>query len=747
MKKKWFYRMLLSYAPILLFLVLALTLFFYAKWNSETKVRIQNTNGLFTSHVTSVLDSSLKTIEKSVIQTMLTDELIGDYLNSSQAAPPYTVMEISNRLSDMKTLFPITGDVYMFKASTDEVITTNAFFKFDGSFADEDFLREATSAADTGGWSSPRQFRQFASDSPQEVVSLVKRVPITSTAGKGVIVVNIKLGAIQSLLKTVNADTSSYLELVGSNDAPMYQANEPPLADWGLSRAESAYTRWRLTVGIPQSEERFMSVFLDGWTLPTLVAILLSILVLTYVTHRNYKPIEQIMMQIDRYTLKRSLQFGKGGNHNEFQFISIALDNLIEKTNEYEAKHQDDLLIRKRYWFYELIDGNFSLNASEWEQEAGELELPASFVSTLVVVTVLDNHEQFSSAYSKRDQSLLKFAVQGVWNEICGNHGMTVWSEWKEADQLISILYIGEEQGEEQDSASVLGIANELRCWVADNLQFTVSLYLGSTAEESEDIHLSYRAAVQAGQYRTHHGYNKVYPATEWKLDAKGDLYAHLTTAKQLAKLLRAADPTWSDLFQRLFAEMRQDELLRDQCAEVIGYIFYSLEKEMNDLPEALLSNWMEIFRRYPPAAILAKELNQDMEEGLLVFLQAIFDSLREWRHTEPKMTAVEQVVNYVNSQYANSDLSLDLLGDTFGLAPRLVSKLFKAGTGIRFVDYVKELRMKEAERLLKETDLPVQTISQKVGYPQVISFIRTFKRHAGQTPGEYRKLSVSGPS
>lgn len=739
MKKKWFYRMLLSYAPILLFVVLALILFFYVKWNTETKVRIQNTNELFTSHVVSVLDSSMKTIEEFVIQMMLTDELIGAYLNDPQLTPPYTILEISNRLADIKTLFPITGDVYIYKAAANEVITTRALFKSGDPFGDTEFLQKAAAVpADAGHWSSPRKYRQFASDTLMEVVSLVKPVPITSPAGKGVIVVNIQLDSIQRVLKAVNASTSGYLELTGSNGTVMYKANEPPLADWGISRNESAYTGWRLSVGIPQSEERLMSVFLDSWTLPTLVAILLSILILTYVTHRNYKPIEQIMMQLDRYTLRRSLKIGKSGDHNEFQFISIALDNLIEKTNEFEAKHQDDLLIRKRYWFYELMDGNFSLNTSEWEHEARELELPAGFASTLVAVTVLDNREQFLAAYSKRDQNLLKFVVQGVWNEVCANHGMKVWSEWKDSDHLCSILYIDKER----DPALVLQVVNELRNWVADNLRFTVSLYLGSAVEDSDDIHISYRAAMQAGRYRTIHGYNKVYPATEWKLAAKGDLYAHLTTAKQLVKLLRAADPAWTELFKRLFHEMRREELLREQLAEVTGYVFYTLEKEMGDLPETLLAAWMEIFRQAPPSAILAKELISDMERSLLEFLQAIFDSLNEWRHGEPRMTAVEQIADYVKNNYTNPDLSLDLLGDIFGLAPRLVSKLFKAGTGVRFIDYVLELRMKEAERLLTETTLPVQEISQQAGYPQVISFIRTFKRHSGLTPGEFRKQS-----
>jgi len=736
MRKKWFYRLLLSYAPILLFLVLVLIVFFYIKWNAETKVRMQNTNELFASHVTSVMDSSMKTIERFVVQQMLTDELIQEYLNSSEPTPPYEVLEISKHLTDIKMLFPITGDVYLYKIGTEEVITTSALFKSGMPFADSLFLQQALSGGGGNRWSAPRLFRQFAAEDPAEVVSLVKRVPITSATGKGLIVVNVQLGAIQRALQAINRDAPVYLELAGAQGEPIYLAEEPPLADWGISRAESAYTGWRLSVGIPQSDARLISIFLDSWTLPLLAFMLLSILILTYVTHRNYKPIEQIMMQIDRYTLKRSLQIGRNDNHNEFHFISAALDNLMERSNEFEARHRDDLLIRKRYWFYELMDGHFSLSPAEWEQEAEEMGLPEAFDSTIVAVTVLDNREQFDSTYSKRDQTLLKFVVQGVWTEICGNHGLRVWSEWKEEDQLCSILYIGERR----EPVLVLQIANELKDWVEKNLKFTVTLYLGTTAEDSEDIPRSYRAALQAGQYRTLHGYNKVYPASEWKLAAKGDLHTYLTAVKQLVKSLRASDPRWSELLCSLFLDMKQDGLPPEQRTEVVGYIFYSLEKEMDELPETLLAGWMEAFRKYPAAAILAKELNDDLERSLFMLLETLAGAVREWRNAEPKMTPVEQIVDYLNRDFANPVISLDHLGDIFGLSPRTVSKLFKAGTGIRFVDYVMELRMKKAESLLLETSLPVQTIGEQVGYPQVISFIRTFKRYAGVTPGEYRK-------
>ncbi|WP_178021238.1 helix-turn-helix domain-containing protein [uncultured Paenibacillus sp.] len=738
MKKNWFFRLLLSYAPILLFLVLVLIVFFYIKWNAETKVRIQNTNNLFASHVISVMDSSMKNIERFVVQQMLTDELIQQYLYSSQSAPPYEVLEISERLTDMKTLFPISGDVYLYKIATDEVITTSALFKSGMPFADSAFLRQALNEGSGQHWSAPRSYRQFAAEDAAQVVSLVKRVPIASAADKGLIVINVQISAVQRALGAINRDAPGYLELAGAQGEPIYLAQEPPLVDWGISRTQSAYTGWRLSVGISQTDARPVSIFLNDWTLPTLAVILFGILILTYVTHRNYKPIEQIMMQIDRYALKRSLQIGKSSNHNEFHFISAALDNLMERSNEYEVRHRDDLLIRKRYWFYELLDGHFSLSAAEWMREAEELGLPDAFRSTIVVVTVLDNREQFDSVYSKRDQTLLKFVVQGVWNEICGNHGTKVWSEWKEDDQLCSILYIGERREPEL----VLRIANELKAWVENNLKFTVSLYLGTTAEDTEDIPRSYRAALQAGKYRTLYGYNKVYPASEWKLAAKGDLHAYLTAVKQLVKSLRASDPDWFERFNGVFMDMRRDELPPEQRAEVVGYVFYLLEKEMDEMPETLLAGWMEAFRRYPAATILDKELNDDLERSLLLLLQALVDAVREWRDAEPKMTPVEQILDYLNRNFANPDISLDHLGDIFGMSPRTVSKLFKAGTGIRFVDYVMELRMKQAESLLLDTELPVQTIGEQVGYPQVISFIRTFKRVTGLTPGEYRKQS-----
>ena len=57
--------------------------------------------------------------------------------------------------------------------------------------------------------------------------------------------------------------------------------------------------------------------------------------------------------------------------------------------------------------------------------------------------------------------------------------------------------------------------------------------------------------------------------------------------------------------------------------------------------------------------------------------------------------------------------------------------------------DYIRTIRMIEAKRLLKETNIPIQEIAVKIGYKDASFFTKNFKKHIGVTPTEYRKSIV----
>jgi AraC family L-rhamnose operon transcriptional activator RhaR len=67
-------------------------------------------------------------------------------------------------------------------------------------------------------------------------------------------------------------------------------------------------------------------------------------------------------------------------------------------------------------------------------------------------------------------------------------------------------------------------------------------------------------------------------------------------------------------------------------------------------------------------------------------------------------------------------------------------SKLFKEVAGINFSEYVQKVRIDEACRLLRETDLKVLEVALRVGFNDLKFFYDVFKKITGKTPGDYRQ-------
>jgi AraC-like DNA-binding protein len=77
------------------------------------------------------------------------------------------------------------------------------------------------------------------------------------------------------------------------------------------------------------------------------------------------------------------------------------------------------------------------------------------------------------------------------------------------------------------------------------------------------------------------------------------------------------------------------------------------------------------------------------------------------------------------------------------GLSTAAFSRFFRRATGIRFVDYVIDLRVGHACQLLLETDLPMTQISHESGFANLSNFNRAFRQRRGMTPSEFRNTYV----
>ena len=83
---------------------------------------------------------------------------------------------------------------------------------------------------------------------------------------------------------------------------------------------------------------------------------------------------------------------------------------------------------------------------------------------------------------------------------------------------------------------------------------------------------------------------------------------------------------------------------------------------------------------------------------------------------------------------------SVETLCESLHISPAYFSTIFKKEAGINFISYLTDVRMKEAMRLLDETDEKTYMIAAKVGYSEPNYFSYAFKKQVGVSPSRYRK-------
>ena len=93
--------------------------------------------------------------------------------------------------------------------------------------------------------------------------------------------------------------------------------------------------------------------------------------------------------------------------------------------------------------------------------------------------------------------------------------------------------------------------------------------------------------------------------------------------------------------------------------------------------------------------------------------------------------------------EHLSEDLSIERLMNEFHVSRNKLYDSANEYLGIGIAEHIKALRMKEARRLLKETDLAVQEIADRVGFNDYNYFCRTFKKEVGMPAKQYRKHSL----
>ena len=161
--------------------------------------------------------------------------------------------------------------------------------------------------------------------------------------------------------------------------------------------------------------------------------------------------------------------------------------------------------------------------------------------------------------------------------------------------------------------------------------------------------------------------------------------------------------------------------------------VFMELVHKMtknNEEIESIQKLFLQSMKRY------SAELDADgVCNSFYNMVYLVMEKLQDESHAKD----IGEIIKYMNRSY-KGELYLEKVATHFNMKPKYFSYYFKREYEMGFNEYLTQLRIEEAKRLLKNSVLSIGEISQQVGYQNQVTFNAAFKKYTGISPTSYRK-------
>ena len=128
-----------------------------------------------------------------------------------------------------------------------------------------------------------------------------------------------------------------------------------------------------------------------------------------------------------------------------------------------------------------------------------------------------------------------------------------------------------------------------------------------------------------------------------------------------------------------------------------------------------------------------------DIKQWMVNVFRFIYDYLNEKTETKGKYKQiVDKIKEIINEDYGNIE-SVNQISDKIYISASYANHLFKEHEGVSIFEYLVKVRMENAKEFLKNTDMKVYEISEKVGYKSKTYFGSLFREYTGMSPKIYR--------
>ena len=226
-------------------------------------------------------------------------------------------------------------------------------------------------------------------------------------------------------------------------------------------------------------------------------------------------------------------------------------------------------------------------------------------------------------------------------------------------------------------------------------------------------------------------------------LDTTFDLLLiHMNAAHQLQDLTQDWDRQLlgfavQNIVQDILQECGPNIVFCDRKDHIVGLVLNGRANRPLDVPAQIAAAVDQYLQK--KVSVFHKA-----EVPCLMKLPLVYEKLHQEALSESNVSPIVMLAKYyIQDHYAKVDMSLQEVADALKMSPSYLSRQLREGTGLSFIDYLTQVRIKQAVQLLQDPTLKIYEVAERVGYNGQHYFSIAFKKVLGVSPNEYRKGGI----
>jgi AraC-like DNA-binding protein len=478
---------------------------------------------------------------------------------------------------------------------------------------------------------------------------------------------------------------------------------------YSVVKVTSSYNNWSYVIAM-DTKEFWTKVNLSNtiFIVCILFIFVIGVLLALVFSANSYKPIRVLLNQIGSNKDDKL-----NGTKDEFNYISNTFETVKNENKELEDQLVSKSIILRENAITKLLNTKISSNE---ESKVLLLNSELEFKYRLFIVMLFSFNE--TNNFECKDdlaKHMMKFVLLNVLNELINFDGQAYVVDMANGDQSAAIINMKEKIG---DLQYVNKLSLQIKEFLNNYFKIDVKIDVGNIYNDVIYINKSFKEAKIAGCYSMVNNkssinfYNEINfeknKQYKYPIDQERELLISIKQGK-----IDKVEEEINEITKQVNCNKFSIEQIKLINLGVIGSILKLFNEFNFSESDYFYMELEEILIQYNDNVNVLKEKVLKILKEMCIYIQ---------KNKESKnFDLINSIETFIEDNYSDNNLSLAQIADEFKITSSYLSRYFKDQTGYTVLQYIDTIRMNEAKKYLKETELNLNDIIKRVGY--VLSF------------------------